>query len=486
MRRHRDPLNHGRPGDSDSNFVFLLAIFLIILLVAAGAGAFLFLMPVRVVTAPPGPVAATVTGGAVDTPTRVVSEAEFAKASQVNPSPGNWPQFRGPVRSDISPDTGLLKSWPKEGPRLLWTFANAGIGYSGPALVDNSLFTMGARDGTELVYALDVRTGKEIWSAPIGPLFNNNYGDGPRGTPTVDGDLLYALGGQGNLVCVETATGKEHWRKSMTGDLKGQMMSGWGYTESPLVDGPLLVCTPGGAAGTFAALDKRTGDVAWRSQGLTERAAYSSIVVAEVGLRQYINMTNQGVAAVAAKDGHFLWKSPLGANGMAVIPTPVVQNDCVYVTAGYGAGCGLIHLVPDNGGVRADTVYSNKNMLNHHGGVLLYQNHIYGYSDSQGWLCQDFQTGKVVWSERGKLGKGSITCAYGKLYLYSEQEGTVVLIDVSPQGWQEHGRFTIPQHTKLNRKLGHIWTHPVVAGCRLFLRDQDLIFCFDIKENGKS
>jgi outer membrane protein assembly factor BamB len=398
------------------------------------------------------------------------------------PIAADWPQWRGADRTDVSGETGLVAAFRRGSPPLFWTNKDAGLGYAGPAVVGDRLFTMGAFGQEERVYALDVHTGKQRWQAPIGPLLTNHWGDGPRGTPTVDGDLLYALGGQGNLVCVETATGKPRWRVSLPDDLGGTLPN-WGYTESPLVDGDRLVCTPGGARGTLAALDKKTGKVLWRSKGLTDGAAYSSAVVAEVGgVRHYVQMTPQGVVGVAADDGRLLWRSEIGANSTAVIPTPIFHDNCVLVTSGYGSGCGLVKLTPDGqGGVAASQLYANKNMVNQHGGVVRVGEHLYGYSDNGGWECLNFKTGDVVWSERRKLGKGSLTCADAHLFCYNQDDGTLAVIAASPAGWKEVGRFKIPQESSRRSPSGGVWTHPVVANGRLYLRDQELLFCYNLK-----
>ena len=405
----------------------------------------------------------------------------------------DWPQWRGPERTEISKEKGLLKDWPRGGPQLLWTYSDAGNAYSGPAVVGNRLYTMGAEDGNEVVLALDVSaditkgTGKKVWSSKVGSFFRNNWGSGPRGTPTIDGDRLYAIGGQGELVCLNVADGKKVWSKNLKTDLGGQMMSGWGYAESPLIDGDRLLCSPGGSKGTLAALNKKTGEVIWRSKGLTDPAAYSSIIVGEVGgIRMYINMTREGVVGVAADDGRFLWRSNIGTNGTAVIPTPVFHDGSVYATSGYNSGCGLVKLTADgSGGIKATKVYSNKTMTNQHGGVVLHDGHIYGYSEyKRTWICQDFKTGEVIWSDN-KFGKGSLTCVDGMLICYSERGGNVVLIEASPKGWKEHGRFKIPKESSIRSRSGGIWTHPVVANGRLYLRDQDLIFCYDIRSNGQ-
>jgi outer membrane protein assembly factor BamB len=395
----------------------------------------------------------------------------------------HWPQWRGPNRDDVSTEKGLLPSWPKQGPKLLWTCREAGIGFSGPAVVGDHVYSLGADDKTESVYALDVNTGKKLWSADVGPLYTNGYGDGPRCTPTVDGDRLYVLGGEGDLVCVERATGKLLWKKNLVNDLGGGIPS-WGYAESPLVDGDRVVCTPGGGQGAVAALDKKTGDVLWRSKDFTDGAQYASLAVGTAGgVRQYVQMTGQSVAGVAADDGRLLWRYQ--RNGpVAAVPTPIIHGDYVYVTSGYGAGCHLIKLVRSGKDFRAEEVYARDTMTNHHGGVVLVGKDVYGYSDGGGYVCQNFLSGKPVWQEKRKLGKGSLTCAGGQLYCYSET-GTVALIDASPAGWQEHGRFDIPEKTQVPRQYEpNIWTHPVVADGRLYLRDQDLLFCFDVKDHG--
>jgi outer membrane protein assembly factor BamB len=399
----------------------------------------------------------------------------------------DWPQWRGPDRDDVSRETGLLKTWPKGGPKLLWTCREAGAGYSGPAVVGDRLYSLGADDKSDTIFALDVQTGKKLWSTPIAPVSVLERGDGPRGTPAVDGDLVYGLTGQGVLVCVERATGKEKWHKSLTKDLNGSLMTPkWGYSESPLVDGDKVICTPGGKDGTLAALDKTTGAVLWRSKGVTDAASFSSAIAAEVGgVRQYVQLTAKGVIGVDAKDGKLLWRYEDSGFRTAVIPTAVFHDDAVFATAGYGAGCVLLRLSPAGSGTKYEKVYANKNMVNHHGGVVLVGDHLYGYSDGKGWVCLEFKNGQVVWAEKNALEKGSLTCAGGQLYCYGENTGTVVLADASPAGWKENGRFTIPENSKIRKSGGtKFWTHPVVANGRLYVRDQDLLFCYDVKSPG--
>jgi len=394
----------------------------------------------------------------------------------------DWPQWRGPDRTDVSKETGLLKSWPEKGPHLLWTNKEAGVGYSGPAIVGDRLFTMGAEEKTDTIYALDTRTGKRLWTTEIAPRVKLDRGDGPRGTPTVDGDRLYAIGSQGELVCVETTGGKKQWSVNLVKDLRGGRPN-WGFSESPLVDGDKVICTPGGKKGTLAALDKKTGKVIWRSE-VTYPAHYSSAIVAEVGgVRQYIQLTRNGVFGVSAKDGKLLWESKLGGCNTAAIPTPIFHDGYVFVTSGYkDSKDGLIKLTAVNGKVTAEEVFSGRTLVNKHGGVVLLNGILYGNSEEgDPWVALDFLTGKKLGWSSPNLPKGSITYADGRLYLYDERGGTVVLLEPNPKEWKEAGRFTIPEKTKDRPGGSNIWTHPVVANGRLYLRDHEFIFCYDVR-----
>lgn len=402
-------------------------------------------------------------------------------ASQSVAETYEWPQWLGPNRDGITQETGLLQEWPEAGPKLLWMNNDAGIGYSGPAIAGGRMFLMGSRDSIEQLIALDPNTGKELWHADISsPEFENDWGNGPRGTPTVDGDRVYALSASGTLICASASSGEVIWTVTMK-EFGGEVPY-WGYSESPLVDDGLVLVTPGGKEGAIAALDKRTGEVKWRSEGLDDGAHYSSMITATIhGRKQYIQLLPKRLVGVSPDNGELLWET--GWPGRtAVIPTPIVRGSQVYITSGYGMGSKLVTISPEND---VEVVYENKVMKNHHGGVVLVGDQLYGHSDGPGWTCQDFATGKSIWKERRALGKGAIAYADGRLYCLGESDGDVVLIGATPDDWQEHGRFTLTPQTERRKEKGRIWTHPVIVNGKLYLRDQDLVYCFDIRAAGK-
>jgi outer membrane protein assembly factor BamB len=391
---------------------------------------------------------------------------------------GNWPEFRGPNRDGVSAETGLLKDWPAGGPPLAWRTTGLGSGYSTVSIVGDRIYTSGDLSGSSSVLALNAADGKQIWSTKLGKAGAPGWGGfaGPRATPTVDGDLVFTVDQWGDIVCVQGADGKERWRKSYTNDF-GAPLPEWGFSESPLVDGDKVVVTPGGPKGTIVALNKKDGTVLWRTKDFTDPAHYSSAIVAEIGgVRQYVQLTAANVVGVSPTDGKVLWKARRKGE-TAVIPTPVYDSGLVYVTSGYGVGCNLFKVDGSADKFSANQVYANKVMVNHHGGVIKIGDYVYGYSDSKGWTCQNFKTGEVKWQDKAKCGKGSIAYADGRFYLREEEKaGNIVIIEASPDGYKEHGRFGQPDRTDKNS-----WAHPVVANGRLYIRDQDLLLCYDVK-----
>jgi outer membrane protein assembly factor BamB len=381
---------------------------------------------------------------------------------------GDWPQWRGPNRDGISKETGLLKQWPAEGPPLAWKTAGAGTGYSSLAIADGRLFTMGLRGGREYVIAFDVATGKQAWVTAHGGAFRNDRGDGPRGTPTVDGDRLYALGGNGDLSCLNTRSGQIVWTMNILKKFGGSNPK-WGISESPLVIGEKILVNAGGPGASVIALNKKDGSLIWKSQ--SDPAGYSSGMPVKIGsATQVVFFTDLRALGLDLKDGRLLWEYARPANGTANAATPVVRGNRVFISSDYGTGAGLVEIKADGS---AQEVYFTRDMRNHHSSSILIGDYLYGFSGGI-LTAMRFDTGVVAWRDRS-VGKGSLVYADGNLYALSEN-GVVGLIEATPAGYREKGRFRIQQDSLPT------WTHPVIAGGRLYLRDQDTIYAFDVRE----
>jgi len=379
-----------------------------------------------------------------------------------------WPQWRGPNRDGISKETGLLKQWPADGPPLVWKAAGAGRGYSSFSIADGKLYTMGLRGDREYVVAFDVATGKEAWATPHGSAFRNDRGDGPRGTPTVDGDRVYALGGSGDLSALDARTGKIVWSKNVLKAFGGENIT-WGISESPLVLGNKVLVNPGGPGASIVALNKADGSLIWKSQ--SDKAGYSSGIPVEInGATQVVFFTSERAVGLDAKDGRLLWDYSRPANNVANVATPIVRANRVFISSDYGTGGGVVEIKPDN---KAQEIWFTKDMRNHHSSSVLIGDYLYGFSSAI-LTAIKFDTGEIAWRDRS-VGKGSLVYADGNLYCFSEN-GVVGLVEATPTGYKEKGRFRIPQDQLPT------WTHPVVAGGRLYLRDQDTIYAFDVKE----
>jgi outer membrane protein assembly factor BamB len=386
-------------------------------------------------------------------------------AAQVS---ADWPQWRGPNRDGISKETGLLKQWPEAGPPLVWKATGAGGGYSSFAISNGHLYTMGLRGDREYVIAFDVKTGKEAWATPHGSAFRNDRGDGPRGTPTVDGDILYALGGSGDLSAMNARTGRIIWTMNVLQKFGGDNIT-WGISESPLVIGEKLLVNAGGPGASIVALNKKDGALIWKSQ--SDRAGYSSAIPVKVGnTTQVVFFTNKRGLGLDLKDGKLLWDYPRAANNVANAATPIVRGNRVFISSDYGNGGGLVEIKANGEG--ASEVYFTKEMRNHHSSSILIGDHLYGFSGGI-LTAMKFDTGEVAWKDRS-VGKGSLVYADGHLYALSEN-GVVGLVEATPAGYREKGRFRIQQDSLPT------WAHPVIAGGRLYLRDQDTIYAYDVK-----
>jgi outer membrane protein assembly factor BamB len=384
-------------------------------------------------------------------------------------SAADWPQWRGLERNGISPETGLLDAWPKEGPPQIWKTQGLGQGYAAFAIAQGRVFTQGQRGDHQFVLALDAATGKKLWETPTGPAFPQDRGDGPRGTPTFDGERLFAMAGEGTLVSLDARTGGMLWKMNVAEKFGGRVPH-WGYSESPLVDGSNLIVTPGGPGASIVALDKKTGNLMWKSQ--SDPAAYSSPIAAEVGgIRQIIVFTSEGVVGLRPNNGALLWRYNRVANRTANIATPIFQNGFVFVSSAYGTGCALLKLTAEGGTVKATEVYFSREMQNHYSTSVVVGDSAYGFSNAI-LTAMNLETGRVAWRDRS-VGKGSVTYADGKLYLLSE-DGVVGLAEATSVGYREKSRFEIP------RGAFPTWTPPVISGGRLYLREQDNLYCFDI------
>ncbi len=421
------------------------------------------------------------------------ADQDFIKSQGAGESSGGsneWPQWRGANGSNISPDKAISKSWPEGGPKLLWVYKDGGQGYSGPSIVNGTLYTMGSRDGKLMVIALNADSGEEIWASEIGEDdekgYNAGWGGGSRSTPTWNDGHVYALGPKGTLACLNAEDGKKIWDKNLSTDFGGKA-GGWGYSESPFVDGDLVIVAPGGsvkekkaemAESAIVALNKKTGATKWKSSLESGLAEYASIVPADLnGGRQYIKFFQTKVVGVDSTNGKVLWESEWPRGKTAVIPTPIYNNQEVYISSGYGAGGKMFKIGSDNS---VSDVWDNKVMQNHHGGVIKIGDYVYGFSN-KGLICQDWKTGEEVWAQKDRqLMKGAITAAGDKLICVNEGDGTVTLVDATSKGFESHGSFKLEPQSENRNPKGRIWTHPVVLNGKLYLRDQELIHCYDV------
>ena len=409
-------------------------------------------------------------------------------AGSANPgaAPYDWPQWRGPARNGISQESGLLKQWPAGGPKLLWQVNDIGDGFSTPSVVGPRIYLMSNRGmENEFVQALSIQDGKPIWTTRVGNVGNPNQNPQfpkARSTPTVDGNSIYALGSDGDLVCLETASGKIRWQKNLQKEFDGKPGE-WAYAESPLVDGDILVVTPGGTQSTIVALNKKTGALIWKSAVPGgDAAGYASAVVVEGGGRkQYVQLLSKGLVGVDAKSGDFLWRYKEVAKGPAQAFTPVAHNGYVYCGA-LGVGGGLARLKPDQGGVAAEQVYFARGLPNGFGGAVLVGDNLYGTAGQDQLVAVDFTTGKVIWKD-DDIGMGSVAFADGLLYVHTAN-GDLMLVEPLREGYREKGRFTPPaqpKHKKMADYAELAFCYPVIANGRLYIRDLETMWAYDIR-----
>ena len=384
----------------------------------------------------------------------------------------DWPQWRGPDRNGLSKETGLLSQWPRSGPTAAWSAAMLGAGYGSIAVQGDRVYVQGMRNRQSVVSTLNRADGKLVWVRSLGPAGDNDRGPGPRGTPTIDGDRVYALSETGDLACLRAADGTVIWQRNILKEFKGENPY-WLLSESPLIDGDNVIVTPGGRGAGVVALDKMSGMTVWTSKDLSDGAGYASPIVADVGgVRTIMTFTADAGVGVRASDGKLMWRNSTAANGTANIATPVYSDGKVFFTSSYGAGAALLGLRASGNEVRAQEIYSTRDMKNHHGGVVLVNGYIYGFNDSI-LTCLEFASGKMVWRDRS-VGKGAVTYADGHLYILSE-DNIVGLVEATPAGYREKGRFTIADQGLPS------WAHPVVSGGRLYIRNQGTLTGYDVR-----
>ena len=383
----------------------------------------------------------------------------------------DWPQWRGRNRDGVSAERGLLKSWPPGGPRLVWTAKGAGDGYSSFSVAGGKVFTLGARGGTEYVMAFDEATGRKVWEVANGARFNNDRGDGPRGTPTVRDGHVYAYGSSGDLSALDAASGKVIWKINVLKQFGGRNIT-WGLSESPLVLSDRILVNAGGRNASVVAVSRKDGSVLWRSQN--DEAGYSSAVLHEFGgVPQAIFFTATRGLAVDTRDGRLLWSYDRASNGTANAATPIARGNKVFFSSDYGTGAGLVELAASGKDISAREVYFTREMRNHHSSSVLVGDHLYGFSGNI-LTAMHFDTGKVSWRDRS-VGKGSVVFADERLYLFSEN-GVIGLAEANPSAYREHGRFQIQTGSL------QTWSHPVVANWKLFIRDQDTIYAYNVRQ----
>jgi outer membrane protein assembly factor BamB len=393
----------------------------------------------------------------------------------------DWPQWLGPWRTGVSTEKGLARSWPVGGPKLVWKVTDVGDGYGSPSIVGGRIYVLG-NDGleNEFVQAIDAASGRQLWRQRIGnvgePDQNPTF-PAARSTPTVEGDRLYALGSDGDLVCMDTAGGRIVWQKSLRREFNGQP-GDWAYAESPLVDGDAVVCTPGGLEAAMVKLNKRNGDVIWKCTIPTaQNAGYASAIIVNFqGHKQYVQYFSKCLVGVDANTGTFLWRAfNIDRDNMA---TPIELDGFIYIPA-YLSGGAMARLEVADGNVTAKQVYRKRGLPSAIGGAVLVDGHLYG-TDSDGLVCADFKTGDVKWQAES-IGPGAVCSADGLIYVHGENS-EVALVEATPAEYRELGRFQLSEVPERRDPVERAWTFPVVAGGRLYIRDKHILWCYDVAD----
>jgi outer membrane protein assembly factor BamB len=395
----------------------------------------------------------------------------------------DWPQWLGPDRNGVGQDAGLLRAWPKGGPKLRWKAVGLGDGFSAPAVVAGKVYVLGsvadAKVGDpELLFVLDEKSGNKLGSLKFGSVGANTGGPfypGPRGTPTVEGEHLYALASGGELACLALPRREVVWTRKLISDFGGKP-GGWAYAESPLVDGDLVVVSPGGKTATVVGLNKKTGEPVWKCPVPgADHAGFGSPIRIEVGgVKQYVVFLSGGLVGVRA-DGMYLWRFKEPTNTTANIPTPLFHDGLVFGVSGYSAGGGVCRVSADKTSVKATPGWHSAELTSQIGGFVRVGDFLYGAGAGGHLMCVEFATGKERWNNAG-VGSASLCAADGLLFVRGHN-GTIALVEAAPDGYKEHGRFKQPERSKKPA-----WPYPVVANGGLYLRDMDVLLCYDVSD----
>lgn len=412
-----------------------------------------------------------------------------------------WPQFRGPRRDGVSRETNLLKSWPEGGPALLWKRAGIGRGYSSPAIKANTLYITGDIGDELTITTLDL-AGTPGWSASNGKAWEKPY-PGARATCTLEGSYLYHMNAHGRAVCLNAVDGTEVWSVSVL-ERFGAPNIQWGISECLLIDGERVIVSPGGSKALMAALDKKTGETAWSTEPLrfqrahrfggkpvnppepdTDKAGYASPMLIETGGRRLIaGCSARHVFCVDADAGKLLWTQPVFARYEVIGAAPVLCGDSVFFTAPDKFGGRLFRIAANRDSVSLEQAWETA-VDNCHGALVLVDGRLYGsgYRRLNAWVCLDVETGSTQYSTTDWM-KGSVTYADGRLYALAE-DGLMSLLEPTDTAFQVRGQFHLrdsgdgqPGKGKANKD---VWAHPVVCNGRLYLRDHDTLFCYDIR-----
>jgi len=424
--------------------------------------------------------------------TAVIALALWSQLFVASSNAQQWTQWRGEGRTNHSPETGLFGSWGDNGPKSLWTATGLGSGYATVSVADGKIFTSGNTKTTQQVTAYNLK-GKQLWATPVTNKLPKHQYLGSRTTPTWHDGKLYVVGSNGNICCLDAENGKLIWSRKFS-EWSGKMMSVWGYSESPLVDDNLVICTPGGPDGMVVALDRETGTDVWacklpdygdeygvNGKSLMNGAGYSSVVVSEGGgVKQYVQLVGRGLFGIRASDGKLLWRYKKIANGTANIPNPIVDGDYIFTSTAYNTGAALLKLVADGDGVAVEEVYwmKSKTFQNKLGGMTLVDGHIYcGHGNGSGLpICVEMMTGEVKWGPLRTRGKGESSLIYADGHLvWRRQDGTVILTKVNSESMEIVSTF------KPDFQEDNSWAQPVIANGVMYLREQDKLMAYQLK-----